>query len=122
MKAVIRYATDGDFISVVGAPPTLRVRAFAGEVDGEVLAVGGLAFLPDGSVGAFLQAKPGAERRYSVTLHRAGLRTMQEARRVGIQRVVALADKDVVPAERWLERLGFEAVQVDGERAFVWHP
>lgn len=121
MKSVVRYATDDDFIAVVGVLPTFRVRAFAGEVDGDVLAVGGLEFLPDGTVAAFIQVKPGA-RRYSVALHKAGLRAMQEAKRLGIKRVVAMADLGVEPAVRWLERLGFQETTVDGEQVFAWQP
>lgn len=123
-RVVLRPATAADLDALVAEPLPYRVRAFAafltgGETAGEtLLGAGGLAFLP-ATVAAFLILKPGASR-YRVALHKAGLRVMDEARRLGIARVVALADPRVVPAARWLERLGFREIMVDGEKAYVW--
>lgn len=100
-------------------PLPWRVRAWAVELDGEVLGVGGFAYQPNNTIAAFVVKKPGAER-YAVTLHRAGLETMREARRLGYRRVVALADKMNAAAERWLARLGFKQLMIDGEQVWVW--
>jgi RimJ/RimL family protein N-acetyltransferase len=95
------------------------VRAWAVELDGELLGVGGFAYHPGDVIAAFVVKKPGAEK-YALSLHRAGLMAMREARRLGYRRVVALAEQTNEAAERWLERLGFEQVMIDGERAWVW--
>lgn len=119
IPVVIRPATLKDFQDMIGEPLPYRVRAFAVELDGKVLGVGGLAYLPNGTIGAFVHMAEGA-RRYRLALHRAGLRTMDEARRLGIRRVVAMAEPGVEPAARWLERLGFRPMSVDGETVYAW--
>jgi GNAT superfamily N-acetyltransferase len=91
-----------------------------GVVDGEVLAVGGIAYLPDGTHGAFLLADERA-RKYPVALHKAGLHVLQQARKFGIAKVVAMADPHIKPAKRWLKRLGFEPVTVDQQEVWLWH-
>jgi RimJ/RimL family protein N-acetyltransferase len=45
---------------------------------------------------------------------------MRELRRSGIRRVVAAADPAQPAAERWLERLGFSPVEVDGTTIYLW--
>ena len=114
----LRDATRSDFEAMLDEPLPYRVRAFAASRDGELLGVGGLAFLPE-SVAAFLLVVPGA-RRYRVALHKAGIHTMNEARRLGIRRVVALAEPGIEPADRWLNRLGFHVTDVGGKSVYVW--
>lgn len=118
-RVVLRYATAADIARMTDEPLPCRIRAFAAELDGELLGIGGLAYLPTGVVGAWLQMHEGS-RRYAVALHRAGLRVLDEARRLGIRRLVAMAEPGVEPAERWLRRLGFEETIVDGKQVFVW--
>lgn len=129
----LRPATSADVEAMLAEPLPFRVRAFAAvlvdpsrtalddgsQAEGELLGIGGLAFLPDGTVGAFVHAREGAHR-FKVAFHRAGLMAMAEARRLGIQRVVALAEDGVAPAERWLKRLGFEEHWFEGKQVFVW--
>lgn len=116
---VIRPATRADIDQLIDQPLPWRVRAFAVEQDGKLLGVGGFAYQPDDVIAAFVLKKPGAEK-YKVTLHRAGLMAMQEARQAGYRRVVALAAKNNPAAEPWLARLGFKQVMVDSEQAWVW--
>jgi RimJ/RimL family protein N-acetyltransferase len=104
---------------MINEPLPWRVRAWAVELDGELLGIGGFAYQPNDTIAAFVLKKPGAEK-YAVSLHRAGLMAMAEAKRLGYRRVVALADKTNEAAERWLERLGFQQVMVDNEQAWVW--
>jgi RimJ/RimL family protein N-acetyltransferase len=104
---------------MISEPLPWRVRAWAVEKDGELLGIGGFAYQPNDTIAAFVLKKPGAEK-YAVSLHRAGLMAMREAKRLGYRRVVALADKANEAAERWLERLGFQQVMVDSEQAWVW--
>lgn len=104
---------------MISEPLPWRVRAWAVDLDGALLGIGGFAYQPNDTVAAFVLKKPGAEK-YAVSLHRAGLMAMQEAKRLGYRRIVALADKTNDAAERWLDRLGFKPVKVDGEKAWVW--
>lgn len=104
---------------MLAEPLPYRVRAFAAEKDGELLGVGGFAYLPSGTVGAFVIMKEGA-RRHRLALHKAGVAALAEARRLKIPRLVAMAEPGVEPAARWLRRLGFRETQVDGEQVFVW--
>jgi hypothetical protein len=119
MKPVTRPAVLGDFLKIYGTPPDYRVRAIAGEVGGEVIAVGGIAFLPNGSHVAFLRADDKA-RQFPMALHKAGLFIIKEARRLGIKRLVAYAEDGIEAAERWLKRLGFEPAEYDGQEVWVW--
>lgn len=119
MRVVLRPATLGDFEELIDEPLPWRVRATAAEIDGKLLGVGGLAFLPDGTVGAFVHVADEA-RKYKIAMHRAGLQTMADARALGLQRVVALADKDIERAVPWLERLGFKKMIANGEGVWVW--
>ena len=118
-KIELRPATRAAIDAMIGKPLPWRVRAWTIERAGEVLAVGGFAYQPNDVIAAFLVKKPGVEQ-YPVTLHRAGMLAMKEARRIGYRRIVATADKRTEAAERWLKRFGFEQVAVDGEQAWVW--
>lgn len=118
-QVVLRDARLSDFTDICGGPPDYRVRAFTAELDGKPIGLGGLALLPDGTWAAFVHVTEGA-RRFKIALHKAGLRTLQEARARGIRRLVALAEPGVEPAERWLMRLGFEPVNVGDKIAWVW--
>ena len=96
------------------------MRAVTGVVDSEILAVGGIAYLPDGTHGGFLLADERA-RGYPVALHKAGLQVLQQARKLGIAKVVAMADPHIKPAKRWLTRLGFRPVTVGEQEVWLWH-
>lgn len=120
MSIELRPAKPGDFEAVCGRPLPFRVKAWTGEEDGQPIGMGGIGFQPDGTHVAFLCVKPGA-RRYKVTLHKAALLTLSEARKLGIKRLVALADPEIEQAEPWLLRLGFKPVELAGERVFVWN-
>ena len=85
----------------------------------QVLGIGGLAYMPNGVIGAFVQMTAEG-RKYPVAIHRAGVAAMRMIRESGERRVVALADELVPGAERWLDRLGFRPVTVDGLTAYIW--
>jgi hypothetical protein len=88
-----------------------------GLVDGKIVAIGGLAYLPDGTVGAFLQIDEEA-RGFPVLLHKTALKILRES---GQKRIVALAEQTTPSAKRWLHRLGFRAVtEVNGETVYLW--
>lgn len=115
----IRPATRADIDVMIDEPLPWRVRAWAVERGNELLGIGGFAYQPNDTIAAFVLKKPGAEK-YAVSLHRAGLMAMQEAKRLGYRRIVALSEKTNEAAERWLERLGFREVMVDSEKVWVW--
>jgi RimJ/RimL family protein N-acetyltransferase len=118
MKAEIRYATEADFVAMGLTERPHRIRALAVTAGDDLLGVGGFSF-PPGHVVAFVFMRPGAER-HAVTLHRAGLMMMAEARRLKLTKVVAEAHKDNPAAERWLARLGFRPRLLHGETVWVW--
>lgn len=85
--------------------PPVRLWGYAAEHNGEVLAFGGLAFMPDYVV-AFMQGHEHIAR-FPLAFHRAVKRGLEEAKGRGITRIIAVADENVPAAARWLERLGF---------------
>ncbi len=104
---------------MLAEPLPCRSRAIAGEIDGRLLGIGGLAYMPDGTVAAYLHVKPEA-RNYPVSLHRAALMILAEIKKHKIPRVVALAEDGIEPAKRWLARLGFEPITIDGNEVWTW--
>lgn len=99
-------------------PPPYTLNALTAVLDGEVIGMGGTARLPDGTLMAFLELKPGANR-YAVTLHKTALRIMREAKERGARRILATADPSIEAAPRWLERLGFKPTTVEGETIYL---
>lgn len=85
--------------------PPVRLWGYSVLEGDEVLAFGGLAFMPDHVV-AFVQGHEHISR-FPLAFHKAVRRGLEEARNRGITRIIAMADEQVPAAERWLERLGF---------------
>lgn len=117
-------ATKADFEAFtaanLGVPmvPPVRCRAYAARVDGRLIGVGGIAFMPDGTRVAFTELTDEA-RRYPVALHKAALRTLALARELGIKRLVATTFSGHPAAERWLVRLGFAPFGAGNSKVFV---
>lgn len=100
-------------------PLPYRIRAWTGLIEDEIVAVGGIAYPPDGTHLAFFMCEDKA-REYPVALHKAALMVLNEARQLGIKRLVTLADLNASDAaERWLARLGFEPT-MNGQEQKVW--
>jgi hypothetical protein len=119
MKVSVRPAVAADFAKFIDQPLRYRVRALAGVCSGEVIAVGGIAYLPDGTHGAFFMGDDKA-RGFPVALHKAGLAVLQDAKQRGITRLAALADPQVGAARRWLQRLGFAPITIDNQEVWLW--
>jgi hypothetical protein len=118
MKPEVRPAVASDFIPFLDQPLPYRVRAWAGTLDNEVLAVGGIAYMPDGAHSVFLLANDRA-REFPVTLHKTALMVLREARKLGIKKLATLADPGIGAAERWLKRLGFEPIMIEEKKVWV---
>jgi N-acetylglutamate synthase-like GNAT family acetyltransferase len=108
-RAVIRHSTQADIDAMMSAPLPCRVRSLTIEVDGRVLGIGGIAYLPNGEVGVFSELTDEVRQDYPVTLHKAGRRLMAMIRDLGLKKLVATTDPEAKTPQRWLERLGFEA-------------
>lgn len=102
----IRPATreDIDTFSDLKNKPT--IKAYVGEIDGEIVGIGGLAF-SQGRWFGFCDLTDKA-RGHKMTIARMGKRIMADAREMGIRFVYAQADQNEPTALRWLTSLGFE--------------
>jgi hypothetical protein len=130
----LRPATEADFIAMFGKPPQHRARALAAEIEGRLVGLGGITLLTPHETSAcetwgcetwacetwacFMRASDEL-RAHPVALHRAGLRMLAIADRLGIARLVALAEPGIEAAERWLARCGFVPEAVNGAIVFV---
>lgn len=102
----VRRATREDIerFSELASKPT--VKAWIGEVDGEVVAMAGFALFK----GRWLAFCDIADRAKvgKMALARAARRAFDEARKEGVKYVYAEADLTVPGSVRWLMSLGFE--------------
>lgn len=120
MTPEIRPTTPEDWQRLVAKPPLWRIWAQTALIEDIPVAIGGIAYLPDGTVYAFIEGHD-ALRRFPVTMHRIVKRGLAAVRARGIRTLVARPDAGVPAAGRWLRRLGFEPIDVGTERVFAWH-
>lgn len=109
-KPEVRWATPADLDRFYKAHPDykrdLTVTAMVGEVDGEIVAVGGFAHVR-GFLVAFYDMDEKA-RPYKVSLVKAAKRMIGS---VKAQRVVLAETSAVEPgAKRWVSSLGFREI------------
>ncbi len=121
MKPEVRPAIASDFDQFMDKPLPYRVRAWAGVLGDEVIAVGGIGYMPDGTHSGFMMATDRA-REFPLALHKAGLMVLREAKKLGIRKLVTVADSEVDAAERWLIRLGFESIMIEQKKVWAWAP
>jgi RimJ/RimL family protein N-acetyltransferase len=96
-----------------------RLRAWTALHEGRIIGIGGVQIMDDGTQIGFADLMPEL-RCHPLALHRAARRFMGEIRRAGSRRVVAMADPEQPAARRWLERLGFKPVEIDGTKVYLW--
>ena len=111
----VRRATreDIDTFSDLKNKPT--IKAYVGEIDGKIVAIGGLA-LSGGRWFGFCDLTEDA-REHKFTIARMGKRIMDEAKSMGLRFVYAEASPNEPTAERWLTSLGFE---LDPRSAYLY--
>ena len=102
----VRVASKEDIEAYSDMAPKPTLKAWAGEVDGEIVALGGIAFAK-GRWFAFCDLKEGA-KDYPMTIMRTAKKVFEYAREKNIRFVYAEADPDEPKAVRWMESLGFQ--------------
>ncbi len=111
----VRRATEADFLAFYGVPPPQTVLGYVGEVDGEIVAIGGLA-ISGGRAMAFFDAVRDMQF-CKIALHKTALKVMSDAARLGYRRVYAWKSEHYPGAGRWLQRLGFRPVD---DAVYIW--
>ena len=100
-----------------------RIRALTAKRGDEILGIGGIAMLPDGTVAAFLEASEVNAKKYRLTLHKAALRIMKQVKDIGFGSIVTECDTKRDAAARYLERLGFSplgTIEREAQEIEVW--
>lgn len=119
-RAVIRPTTQADIDAFMEEPLPCRIQAVTIEVEGRILGIGGIAYLPNGVIGMFSEITDELREKYPIALHKSGMMMMEKVRALGPRTVKAIGDTDASPAaERWLKWFGFSKTE-DG--MFQWQP
>jgi hypothetical protein len=105
-KLIIRAATKQDIESYAGRPSAQTIRAVVGELDGRIIGIGGM-YLQKGRWYGFADI-PDECRKYKVSIIRASIRFLADARRSGVRIVYAVRDEGEAGSLKWLTSLGFE--------------
>lgn len=98
-----------------------RVKAATGvDAEGNIIGFGGVAYLKNGQVMAFSELTEKAKES-PVSLHKAALKIIRDARAEGIKEMVAFSDYERSKAAgKWLARLGFFPEKRAGKLMWVW--
>ena len=112
MTVEIRPATPADIDAYAVEQSPYRVRAYTALVNGRIIGLGGVAYLPNGAVMAFLNINEDA-RSYPVTLCKVAVRVIREAHERGVKTINAVCDDKIEAAPRFLRRLGFKHLGED---------
>lgn len=110
MTIEVRPATPADIEAYAVEQSPYRVRALVGLVDGVIVAIGGVAYLPNGTVLAFMNLEQEARERAPVTMLRVAKQVVADAHARGVAVINALCDESIEAAPRFLRRLGFREV------------
>ena len=104
MTVNIRPATVRDFQAWYGCPPVTTCRAWAADVNGELVAITGYTLHPF-FVEVFSSIKPG-HGVPAKTVYRHAAQVMRQMRRYGLP-LTAVADPQIKNSGKFLQRLGF---------------
>lgn len=105
-KITVRPATRADIEVFAGRSNNETIRGFVGELNGKVIAIGGLAQVK-GRQYAFIDLHDEV-RNYKMHIMRAAIRLLQDASDRGVRFIYAQADQEEPKSDAWLKRLGFE--------------
>lgn len=108
----LRPATAADFIAFAGAPPKMLTRAYVAELDGRVLAVGGL-YYDSGVAFAFCEISDEMRTHRKAIMRGARLVMDVVIRTMGTP-VYAICSRREPNAPAFLTRLGFEPAGMTG--------
>lgn len=121
IRPIVRPATAADLDAYYAAHPLTgprcTVTAWCGELDGEIIAIGGFAHVR-GKLIAFFEEDDKA-RRFKVTLVKAGIRVIREMAARG-KVMYAQTDPKEPGAKRWVESLGFRETGIAGIYRHSW--
>ncbi len=115
----VRPSTLADLVAHCGQLPPVRVRAYTGLMDGEIIAIGGVAYLPNGAVLAFLDASDITREKAKLSLYKTAKKVVEDCKRRGVTQINAMPQVDIEAAERFLARLGFRLEDPD-KRTFIY--
>lgn len=109
VQPVVRPATIADVRAYYGKRKTLpTVDAVVGELDGELIGIGGFAHT-NGRIIGFMDLKPAA-RPWVRHLYGAVRQYMRKAQDVEYKVIYACPDEDEATADRFLRHFGFEPI------------
>lgn len=94
------------------------MHSVAGVVDGEIIAIGGIARVGVYATG-FLYIDDRA-KRYPVTLCKTAIEVLHWAADHGWRRIFATYDSEDETAKHWMERLGFRPIPNNEHAVMVW--
>jgi hypothetical protein len=104
-RPIIRPATAEDLERYFPGVAKPTVKAWVGELDGELLGIGGIAFC-NGRWFGFCDLRE-KSRRYKLTIGKTAKMIMGEVQKQGIKFIYADVSKTEPGAMRWLQSLGF---------------
>lgn len=102
---VVRRATVEDVRSYSELERNPSTRAWVGEINGRIIAMGGVALIK-GRWFAFFDCNEEA-LKYKMQIMRTAIRMLREQRDYGVRFIYAEADTSYPKAEKWLASLGF---------------
>ncbi len=105
--SVVEPATVDDIRKFAGEDEYPTMKAWAGKVDGETVALGGLARDAEGRWIAFFDITDEA-RPHKKLIVKTGKMIMEQARQMKLRFVYAMPDCNEPLAIKWLGRLGFK--------------
>lgn len=118
-RVEIRPTIAADLPHLTSDPLPFRIKAITGLIDGRIVGVAGIGFMPNGTVVALAQLTDEL-RGHKFALHRAAKAFLSEVKASGIHELVTMADADIAGAENWLRHLGFERIERNGETIYRW--